>query len=44
MIAAYGEGFSLAEGSGIDANQLLEVLKLGVCMFAWRSFGRGVRQ
>jgi len=32
MLAAYGEGFSLAEGSGIDANQLLEVLKLGVCM------------
>lgn len=31
MMAAYGEGFSLAQASGLDASQLLEVLELGVC-------------
>jgi len=31
MMAAYGEGFSLALGSGLDGAQLLEVLELGVC-------------
>lgn len=32
MLAAYGEGFGLAQASGLDPTQLLEVLKLGVCM------------
>jgi len=31
MLAAYGESFTLAQHSGIDASQLLEVLGLGVC-------------
>jgi len=31
MMATYGEGFSLAQGAGLDASQLLEVLELGVC-------------
>ena len=31
MMAAYGEGFALAQGSGLDPAQLLEVLELGVC-------------
>jgi len=31
MMAAYGEGLSLAQASGLDASQLLEVLELGVC-------------
>ena len=31
MLAAYGEGLSLAQASGLDASQLLQVLELGVC-------------
>ena len=31
MLAVYGEGLSLAQSSGIDASQLLEVMDLGVC-------------
>eukprot|EP00325_Prymnesiales_sp_UTEX-LB-985_P033335 CAMPEP_0174721170 /NCGR_PEP_ID=MMETSP1094-20130205/35470_1 /TAXON_ID=156173 /ORGANISM="Chrysochromulina brevifilum, Strain UTEX LB 985" /LENGTH=292 /DNA_ID=CAMNT_0015921805 /DNA_START=28 /DNA_END=906 /DNA_ORIENTATION=+ len=31
MLTAYGEGLSLAQSSGLDASQLLEVLDLGVC-------------
>jgi len=31
MCAAYAEGLGLAQASGLDASQLLEVLALGVC-------------
>ena len=31
MLAAYGEGLSLAQATGLDATQLLQVLELGVC-------------
>ena len=31
MLASYGEGLSLAQASGLDASQLIEVLQLGVC-------------